>query len=283
MNLPPDASIRTLGAPVSRHGRSRTAVVPLVAGIVVLLCSTAIPLALLNGAHVDPSNMPVMYGATGALVALGLLMLLGWKLMGPKTLITLHEHGVAVYRRNGRPTEVVPFTDMTDVYLFRTGGYTGGLVNAVAFRRSPQEPWFDVLDNRRNSFALRAAILEGYVAARLPLAIRHMDAGQTVQFHAINKTTRLVKRMVGGMLKVDAHPIELSARGIEVQGKHIPLDAIHDIAGADSTGSVQFLDAHGKVIYAFDYLSLFSADLFIALVAELLNRRTPAYHSLLAH
>jgi hypothetical protein len=283
MTTSSNATEAALGMPVTRHGRSRTAVVPLIAGIVVLLCSTAIPLALMSGAHVDPSNLPAMYGATAALVVLGLLMLLGWKLMGPKTLITLHEKGVAVHHRNGGRTDVVPFADMTDVYLFRTGGYTGGMINALAFRRSPDDAWVDVLENRRGSFALRAAIVDGYAIARLPIALRAVDAGEVVRFHAITKTSRLTKRLVGGFLKVDTYPVELSASGIVAGGERVSLDAIHDIAGADSIETVRFLDAHGKVVHAFDYLSLFSADLFIALVAELLNRRTPAYHSLLAH
>lgn len=283
MTTPNGPTMPDLGPIVSHHGRSRTAVVPLVAGIVVLLCSTAIPLALWNGAHVDPVHLPMLYGATAALVALGLLMVLGWKLMDLKTHLTLHAHGVAIHdRRDGR-TEHVPFADMTDVYRFRTGGYAGGIVNALAFRRSPSDPWVDILENRRNAFALQSAVLEGYTAARLPIALQAVQAGDTVRFHAMTTTSRRVKRLIGGMLKVDVHAVELSATGIEVAGRHIALSSVEHIDASDGAGTVRLVDGQGGVVYAFDYLALFSADLFLALIAAIMEQREPAYRNLMAH
>lgn len=283
MTLTPGRNEPDLGPIISRHGRSRTAMVSLMAAIVVLLCSTTIPLALWNGAHVDPANLPVMYGATAAMVALGLAMLLGWKLMGPKTLITLHANGVAVQRLRDGHTEHVPFADMMDVYRFRTGGYAGGIVNALAFRRSPGEPWVDILENRRNAFALHAAILEGYTAARLPMALQAIQAGQAVRFHAMSTTSRRVKRLIGGMLKVDVHHVDLTAAGIDVHGKHVSLSAVERIDDANGTGTIRLVDGEGNLVYAFDYLALFSADLFLALISALLAQRAPAYRSLMAH
>jgi hypothetical protein len=283
MTTPTGPTMPDLGPVVSRHGRSRTAVVPLVAGIVVLLCSTAIPLALWNGAHVDPVHLPTLYGATAALVALGLLMVLGWKLMGLKTHLTLHAHGVSIHdRRDGR-TEHVPFADMMDVYRFRTGGYAGGIVNALAFRRSPSDPWVDILENRRNAFALQSAVLEGYTAARLPIALQAIQAGDTVRFHAMTTTSRRVKRVTGGMLKVDVHAVDLNATGIKVAGRHIALSAVEQIDASDGAGTVRLVDGQGGVVYAFDYLALFSADLFLALIAAIVEQREPAYRNLMAH
>lgn len=278
-----EQATRDLGPLVSRHGRSRTAIVPLLSAIVFLLCSAVIPLALMSGARVDPTKLPLLIGVSVGMVVVGVLMLLGWKLTALKTELALHEHGVAVHRRGTAQVESVPFVDMADVYLFRTGGYAGGIINALAFRRSLQDPWVDVLDNRRNSFALRAAIVEGQVVARLPVALAAIDAGKSVRFHAIDRSTRLTKRLIGGMLKVDAHAVDLDATRIEVQGTTIPLERIHRIEGVGSDGKVRLLDEQGKLVHAFDYLCLFSADLFLAVLAELIDRRTPAYQGLMAH
>jgi hypothetical protein len=210
-------------------------------------------------------------------------MVLGWKLMGLKTHLNLHAHGVSIHdRRDGR-TEHVPFADMMDVYRFRTGGYAGGIVNALAFRRSPSDPWVDILENRRNAFALQSAVLEGYTAARLPIALQAIRAGDTVRFHAMTTTSRRVKRLIGGMLKVDVHAVDLNATGIEVAGRHIALSAVEHIDAYDGAGTVRLVDGQGGVVYAFDYLALFSADLFLALIAAIVEQREPAYRNLMAH
>jgi hypothetical protein len=284
MNPPPERSEHMLGASISRHGRSRTAVVALLASVVVMLCGAFLAYVLLaTDARVDPSRVPLLIGVAAGLVVVGLLMLLGWKLMAPKATLVLHENGVAVHRRGTATVEPVPFADMEDVYLFRTGGYAGGIINALAFRRALDEPWITVLDDRRNSFALRAAIVDRYVVARLPASLATLDAGGTVRFHAISRTARHVKRLIGGALKVDVHTVALSAQGIDVQGTFLPLERIHRIDGVGSDGQVRLLDEHGKVVHSFDYLCLFSADLFLALLAELLQRRAPAYQGLMAH
>jgi hypothetical protein len=283
MNTQPERPELALGALVSHHGRSRTAIVAVLAGVVVILCGAFLGYLLMSGARVDPSKVPMLVGVAVGLVVIGLLMLLGWKLMAPKTTLSLHENGVAVHWRGTSKVEAVPFADMEDVYLFRAGGYAGGIINALAFRRALDAPWVGVLDDRRNSFALRAAIVDRYVVARLPASLATLDAGGTVRFHAISRTARHVKRLIGGALNVDVHTVALSAQGIDVQGTFLPLERIHQIDGVRSDGQVRLLDENGKVVHSFDYLCLFSADLFLALLAELLQRRAPFYQGLMAH
>jgi hypothetical protein len=272
----------SLGTLISRHGRTRAHMLGPVLAAVLLILSIALPMLSLGNPHFDPDAKPLVVKASVFLVVMGLGLLALWKFTVPRDILSLHERGVV---RHGPPDKVRPvaFADMSDVYLFRTGQYVGGMINALAFRRSPDDAWVAVLDNVRAAPELRQAIINGYLEARVPASLQAIADGQTVRFHVIDDGDRRVRRVTGGFFKVKARPLDLSAKGIDVDGRHIPLDAIHDIAGADTAGTIGLLDEHGKALYTVHYLSLFSADLFTIVLGQLLERRRPAHEALRAH
>jgi hypothetical protein len=76
----------------------------------------------------------------------------------------------------------VPFMAMADLYLYRTGRRLFGPADALAFRRGPDDPWVDVLDNHGDAFHLRGEIIGGQLRERGPLALRTLEAGEVLTF-----------------------------------------------------------------------------------------------------
>lgn len=275
--LPTDA-----GQPLSVHGRSRTMIIPTVCAVIILLVGCSLPLVLLSGAHFQEGADTLLLMVSGGLVLVGLILLLLSFRMGPKTLITCYETGLAVENRKTHSGEFIPFAAISDVYQFRTGNYTGGLINAMAVRRNPQDTWVEILENRRDSMKLRASIIEGQLQYRTPNDLQKLANGESLTFAAIRTTDRLIKRAVGGMLKVKTYPVILSASQLTLDDRTLALSDIHDLQMSNA-GTLSLLDARGDTLFTASPVTLFSYDLFVTLLSSQLQAGQPAYRELMAH
>jgi hypothetical protein len=199
------------------------------------------------------------------------LLALAWWRTGPATSLDLHLNGVVVRRRATRSNEFVPFMAMADLYLCRAGRTVGRAANALAFRRSPQEAWVDVIEDHGDAFRLRGEIIEGQLRERGPLALRALEAGESLTFHAVEDAERLAKRVMGGALSARSRSFELSREGLHADGAMIPIDAIASLDEGGRTGVLRLLDARGQALWSVHYLSLFSADLFIVLMRTMIE------------
>lgn len=261
----------TPGRLLSRHGRTRAHRFVLVVALVFLVLGICLPLLLTSGAHLAPEGRWLILGTAGFVFVIGVVLLGVWRAIQPSTVLDLHIHGIVVRYAGLRNAVFIPFMAMSDLYRYRTGRRLGGVPNALAFRRSPDDAWIDVLDNRGGAFGLRGEIIEGQLRERGPLALRALEAGQAMTFHSITDADRVTKRVMGGMLAVTASPLYLSSAGVEVDGRLIPIADIARLDEGGPNGSLRLLDTHGQTLWSVRYLSLFSADLFIVLMRTMIE------------
>jgi hypothetical protein len=259
------------GRLLSRHGRTRAHRFVLAVALVFLVLGAGLPLLLTAGATLAPEGRLLILGTAGFLFLIGVILMVAWRKIRPKTTLDLHLHGIVVRHATPRTETFVPFMAMSDLYLYRTGRSLFGPANALAFRRSPADAWVDVLDNRGDAFRLRGEIIEGQLRERGPLALRLLEAGQALTFHSITDADRLAKRVMGGMLSADASALQLSSAGLDIDGKRIPIAEIAKLDEGGPNGSLRLLDAHGHALWTVHTLSLFSADLFIVLMRTMIE------------
>jgi hypothetical protein len=276
------------GRQISRHGRTRAHRFVLVVALLFLVLGAGLPLLLTRGVTIAAGGRWLILGTAGFMLFIGVVLTVVWRVIRPRTVLDLHVHGIVVREASPRRETFVPFMAMSDLYLYRTGRSLGGRFNALAFRRSPTDAWVDVLDNRGGAFRLRGEIIEGQLRERGPLALRSLEAGEALTFHSITDTDRQVKRVTGGMLSVEASPIQLSSAGVEIDGELIRIADIARLEEGGPNGSLRLLDAHGHTLWSVHYLSLFSADLFIVLMRTMIEahqygltqkNRPPEIHS----
>lgn len=259
------------GRLLSRHGRTRAHRFVLAVALVFLVLGVGLPLLLTAGATLAPEGRLLILGTAGFLFLIGVILMVVWCKIRPKTTLDLHLHGIVVRHATPRTETFVPFMAMSDLYLYRTGRSLFGPANALAFRRSPADAWVDVLDNRGDAFRLRGEIIEGQLRERGPLALRMLEAGQALTFHSITDADRMAKRVMGGMLSAEASALQLSSAGLDVDGRRIPIAEIAKLDEGGPNGSLRLFDAHGGILWGVNTLSLFSADLFIVLMRTMIE------------
>jgi hypothetical protein len=268
MRVPSDIAPGRL---LSRHGRTRAHRFVLTIALVFLVLGTSLPLLLTAGTTLAPEGKLLILGTAGFLVLIGIILMVAWRKIRPKTTLDLHLHGIVVRHAAPRTETFVPFMAMSDLYLYRTGRSLFGPANALAFRRSPADAWVDVLDNRGDAFRLRGEIIEGQLRERGPLALRSLEAGQSLTFHSITDADRLAKRVMGGVLSAEASALHLSSAGLDIDGRRIPIAEIAKLDEGGPNGSLRLFDAHGHILWTVHTLSLFSADLFIVLMRTMIE------------
>jgi len=187
------------------------------------------------------------------------------------TSIDLHQHGVVVHRRGTAGGTFVPFMAMADLYLYRTGRRLFGPPNALAFRQTPEDEWVVALDHHGDGFRLRGEIIGGQLRERGPLALRALEAGDVLTFHAITDADRLASRTSGAVAFVDTSLLRLSSTGVDVDGTHIAIADISRLEEGGPDGSLRLFNAYGQMLSSMHTLSLFSADLFVVLMRTMIE------------
>lgn len=259
------------GRLLSRHGRTRAHRFVLAVAIVFLVVGVGLPLLLTTGATLAPGGRLLVFGTAGFLCLIGVILMVVWRAIRPKTTLDLHLHGIVVRHSSPRKETFAPFMAMSDLYLYSTGRGLFGPANALAFRRSPADAWVDVPDNRGDAFRLRGEIIEGQLRERGPLALRWLEAGHALTFHSVIDADRLAKHVLGGTLSAEASPLHLSRAGLEVDGQRIPIADIATLDEGGPNGSLRLLDARGHALWSVHTLSLLSADLFIVLMRTMIE------------
>lgn len=187
------------------------------------------------------------------------------------TILDLHQHGIVVRHGSQRKATFVPFMAMADLYLYRTGDRLFGPANALAFRRDPDDAWVDAIDDHGDGFRLRGEIIGGQLRERGPLALRALEAGDVLTFHTITDADRLAARTAGSAAFGDTAVVRLSAVGIDVGKRRIPIADIAKLDEGGPDGSLRLFDAQGNALWSVHTLSLFSADLFVVLMRTLIE------------
>lgn len=198
---------------------------------------------------------------------------LRWFAIGPGVALDLHEHGIVAYGAGTRKSVFVPFMAMADLCLYRTDHRLFGPANALAFRRGPDDAWIDALDDDGDGVRLRGEIIGGQLRERGPLALRSLEAGEVLTFHASSDADRLAARVQGAAAFGKTTELQLSREGLDVEGQRFAIEEIAKLDEGGPDGSLRLFDAHGYMLWSVHTLSLFSADLFVVLMRTMIEAR----------
>lgn len=94
-----------------------------------------------------------------------------------------------------------------------------------------------------------------------------------------NRTYWLGQWLCGKLQGLETQTLRLSATTLTTQLARVPFEQIHRLELENNTqrGIIRLLDLQGKELFSIGYFSLFSADLFIALMEHMIYNRIPAY------
>lgn len=84
--------------------------------------------------------------------------------------------------------------------------------------------------------------------------------------------------LLGKRQGTPANTLRLSATLLTTERGNVPIEQIRALENHPQRG-IRLLDGQGNVLFAINYDSLLSADLFIALLEHMIHNRIPAYHT----
>ncbi len=210
-------------------------------------------------------------------IGLGGLLFLVRHYTKPKQIYRLHENGILVINERDQKHRFVPFDRISEIYRYRSGKYTRKILDTMAFREGNDKSWHKITPNIAHAERLIEVIKNEQLMSRGPqaLAILANDGSFCFTYLAASKCT-LQHFFRSNLLMFNEKKLRLSARFITSdEGLCIPVGDIQYISGGCNSQMIRLLDANGRILFSILYTSLFSADLFIALIEHMIQNRIP--------
>lgn len=210
-------------------------------------------------------------------IVLGALLFLLRHYAKPKQIYQLHENGILVINERDQKHRFVPFDQITEIYRYRTGKYTRKILDTMAFREGNDKSWYKITPNIAHAERLIEVVKNEQLMSRGPqaLAILANDGSFSFTYLAASKC-KLHQFFSKNLLMLNEKKLRLSARFITSdEGLCIPVEDIQYISGGSNSQMVRLLDTNGRILFSVLYTSLFSADLFIALIEHMIQNRIP--------
>ncbi|EIC84403.1 DUF6585 family protein [Serratia sp. M24T3] len=210
-------------------------------------------------------------------ISLGTILIILRQFIKPRQIFQLYENGVLVISKPDNKNKFIPFERISDIYRYRTGKYTRKILNTMAFRESSEKPWYKISPNIAHADRLIEVIKNEQLLLRGPQALVTLAHDGEVGFSYINESKSRFRHFLrGNFLLMSEKKLRLSARTLDSDdGHHIPIEEVHFISGGSNSQTIKLLDMHGRSLFSVPYTSLFSADLFIALIEHMIQNRIP--------
>ncbi|GBU13105.1 hypothetical protein AwEntero_17060 [Enterobacterales bacterium] len=195
----------------------------------------------------------------------------------PKQIYQLHENGISVINERDQKHRFVPFDKITEIYRYRAGKYTRKILDTMAFREGNDKSWHEITPNIAHAERLIEVIKNEQLMSRGPqaLAILANDGNFSFTYLAASQC-KLHQFFCRNLLMLNEKKLRLSARFITSdEGLCIPVEDIQYISGGSNSQMIRLLDTNGRILFSVLYTSLFSADLFIALIEHMIQNRIP--------
>ncbi|CAM3533385.1 hypothetical protein BS639_19505 [Rouxiella silvae] len=210
-------------------------------------------------------------------ISLGILLIILRQFIKPRQIFQLYENGVLVISKPDNKNKFIPFETINDIYRYRTGKYTRKILNTMAFRESSDKPWYKISPNIAHADRLIEVIKNEQLLIRGPQALNTLAQGGAVGFSYLTESKSKIRRFLrGNFLMMNEKKLQLSARTLDSDdGQHIAIGEVHFISGGSNSQTIKLLDMHGRSLFSVAYTSLFSADLFIALIEHMIQNRIP--------
>lgn len=266
------------GQMLSRHDFSKVNWGILAAAALLFSVGAAL-LVLPLLSSIDESEVITLLQAGAGTVLLGCTLLALRHYLRPTLTYRLYEHGVRVFDGHHHKERFIPFEKIGDIYRFRGGKAFGGLFDVTAFRAGADQPWCTVFSNIAHSWRLADVIVDQQLQQRGPLALNALYQGETVSFHTVEGDARWLWQLLFGKRQgTPTETLRLSATLLTTERGNVPIEQIRALENHPQRG-IRLLDGQGNVLFAINYDSLLSADLFIALLEHMIHNRIPAYHN----
>lgn len=222
-------------------------------------------------------------------LVLGIFLITLRHFIKPKQVYQLYENGILVITKPENKSRFIPFENVMDIYLYRSGKYSRKIINTMAFRETTGKEWHHITPNIAHADRLIEVIKNQQLLFSGPQALSSLAQGGVVNFrYLINCESKISHFLRNNFLLMNEKKLRLSARYlISDDGHHIAVGDVQFISGGQNNSEgrniserqnsqiIKLLDAHGRVLFSIPYTSLFSADLFIALIEHMIHNRIP--------
>ena len=223
---------------------------------------------------IDESEVITLLQAGAGTVLLGCTLLALRHYLRPALTYRLYEHGVRVFDGHHHKERFIPFEKIGDIYRFRGGKAFGGLFDVTAFRAGADQPRCTVFSNVAHSWRLADVIVDQQLQQRGPLALNALYQGEVVPFHTVEGDARwLWQLLLGKRQGTPTETLRLSATLLATERKRAA--RADPCGGKPSAARHPFARRRGNVLFAINYDSLLSADLFIALLEHMITTASP--------
>jgi hypothetical protein len=265
------------GRLLSRHGFTKTnSWITIVISALLMLAGAVLFLFLLTAERAEDDRVQFTLLAGMACIVLGITLMFLRHLIKPKQIYQLHENGILVINQHDQKDHFIPFEKICDIYRYRSGNYTGKLINALAFRTDIYSAWNKISPNVAGSARLIEVIINQQLIHRGPAALTMLANDGHVSFFYLCPSRSLLKRVLSrNFWMMKEKQLRLSALSLSTEDQMIPIDEVHHIVSGGHGEPIELLDAQDRVLFSIPYMSLFSADLFIALIEHMIQSRIP--------
>ncbi|WP_431225346.1 hypothetical protein ACQ86O_11715 [Serratia sp. L9] len=268
------------GQMLSRHDFSKVnwGILAVVA-LLFTLGAALLLLPLLS--NMDESGVLTLLQTGTATILLGCILLALRHYLRPTLTYRLYEHGVRVLNHHDHKERFIAFEKIADIYHFRGCRIFCGMADNMAFRTAAEQPWHTIYSNISHSWQLIETIIHQQIQLRGPPALNSLYQGEVLSFSYLNSGPYwLGQWLLGKLQRLHTQTLRLSATTLSTSQVQVPIEQIHRLENNTQRGTIRLLDLQGKELFSIGYFSLFSADLFIALMEHMIYNRIPAYSNL---
>ncbi|MBC3211341.1 hypothetical protein KGP17_20260 [Serratia sp. JSRIV001] len=262
------------GQMLSRHDFSKVNWGILAAVTLLFTLGAALLLMPLLSNMEDPHVLALLQ-AGAATILLGTTLLALRHYLRPMLTYRLYEHGVRVLDHHSHKERFIAFEKIADIYHSRGSRLLGGLNDNMAFRTSEAGFWYSIKSNISHSRQLIETLIQQQIQQRGPLALNSLYQGEILTFGYLISG----RGWLGSWQEKPTQTLRLSATTLSIAQAQVQIEKIHRLESNLQRGTLRLLDLQGNELFSLGYDSLFSADLFIALMEHMINNRIPAYNN----
>jgi hypothetical protein len=284
-----------LGNLVNSYRPKRAAFVGLIVAAVVIasvgiFCLWAITVVSSPSVHFSGlgpfKNPAVLLGLIGGGILLIALFLVwfAFKFQKVNCFFWLYENGI-VKKEKGKEDISLLFSEIEDVLIFAAFA-TGSMAQmldpehyGLAYRKNSDGEWSYITPHIHDNGELLTIFRELHMEQRGKVLWEFVEEGQRVSFNFAEKKWLLKNNFsaikASDMTRIDKHfkPLFLSNDSITIDAEVFKLEEADSVKVGDWTDNIYLLDKNGDEKLSLPYFSLASADIFTAILAEILEQK----------
>ncbi|WP_025119845.1 MULTISPECIES: DUF6585 family protein [unclassified Serratia (in: enterobacteria)] len=262
------------GQMLSRHDFSKVNW-GILAAVALLFTLGAALLLMPLLSNMEDRNVLTLLQTGAAIILLGSILLALRQYLRPMLTYRLYEHGVRVLDHRSHKERFIAFEKIADIYRSHGSRLLGGLSDTMAFRTTEAAFWYSIKSNVSHSQQLIEMLIQRQIQQRGPQALNSLYQGEKLTFGYLNSGRRWLEPWRVKPIQT----LRLSATTLSTSQTQVQIEKIHRLEKNAQRGTLRLFDLQGNELFSLCYYSLFSADLFIALMEHMIGNRIPAYNN----